>query len=269
MIRNITLLCLALLTACGSAPKKAQTTTSVPQQTTVKQLERSTVATVTSHPHATDSYTQGLLISDGKMYESIGEYGHSALRVTDITTGEVEREVKLSKDYFGEGLALRDGKLYQLTWLEEKCFVYDINTLKLLETITYKGEGWGLESYKDGFLLSDGSSTIKYVDPRSFKTISTIQVHDNRGSVNYINELEMVDSLLYANIYGSSFVAVIDPESGRVQEYIDCSELYFQIGNRTSADVLNGIAFDRENRKLYFTGKLWDTLFEVANFETK
>ncbi len=87
--------------------------------------------------------------------------------------------------------------------------------------------------------------------------------------MNYINELEMVDSLLYANIYGSSFVAVIDPESGRVQEYIDCSELYFQIGNRTSADVLNGIAFDRENRKLYFTGKLWDTLFEVANFETK
>ncbi len=149
MIRNSLLtLSIALLCACGSTPKKTQTTTTqaaIEQPT--NEVLRSTVGVVTSHPHATDSYTQGLLIHDGKLYESIGEYGHSALRVTDITTGEVEKEIKLSKDYFGEGLALRDGKLYQLTWLEEKCFVYDINTLKLLETITYKGAGWGLESY--------------------------------------------------------------------------------------------------------------------------
>lgn len=266
-ILTAALLSSALLISCGSAPKStaatSTTTATKPAKTETPAPKFSTVEILNSYPHSTESYTQGLLIHNGKMYESIGEYGHSALVVSDITTGKIEKKIPISREYFAEGLALHQNKLYQLTWMEGKCFVYDVETLRLVETLTYEGEGWGLESYEDKLIMSDGSSTLKFVDPKNFSVISTVEVHDHRGKLDMINELEMVDSLLYANIYLSPLIAVIEPTTGQVLRYIDSSKLDKAIGNKQGADVLNGIAYDSTTQKLYFTGKLWDTLFEV------
>lgn len=262
------LLALTLLVSCGNTTASSGSSSTEAQQSepkikSVKQ-EFTTAKIIRKLPHSTDAYTQGLLIDGGKMYESTGEYGQSTLRRIDIESGKVEAEVKLANQYFGEGLALLKDKLYQLTWYEGTCFVYNAKTLKQERTIRYSGEGWGLVAYRDNLLLSDGSSTIKVVDPTNFKILSSFDVKDERGKVSYINELEMVDGLLYANIYTSPLVAVINPETGIVVKYIDCTPLMRGIGNAATADVLNGIAFDSVARKLYLTGKLWDTLFEIG-----
>ncbi len=266
MIRNLIFVGLLALVSCGGAVQKTSTTktkTVEVVEDVVPEPKFTTVEIIEKLPHAVDSYTQGLLIHDGKMYESIGEYGHSALRRVDIATGKVEKEVKLASKYFAEGLALHGGLLYQITWREGKCFVYDLENFKLKETISYDGDGWGLVSYGDNLLMTDGSSTLKTVDPKTFRVISSVEVHDNVGTVRMINELEVIDSMLYANIYMSPLVAVIEPATGLVVEYIDCTALTRAIGNSDSADVLNGIAHDSASGKTYFTGKLWDTLFEV------
>lgn len=230
----------------------------------VAEPEFSTIKILNKFPHSTDGYTQGLLIEDGVMYESTGEYGHSSLRIVDLESGKVEKKIDLEGRYFGEGLAYLDGKLYQLTWMEKRCFVYDAKNLKRLATFDYEGQGWGLVSYGDKLLMSNGSSEIKVIDPKNFRIESTFEVRDNRGKVGNINELEIVNGKLYANLYTSTIVAVIDIETGIVERYIDCSPLYKAIGNRSSADVLNGIAYDSVANKLYMTGKLWDTMFEVG-----
>ncbi len=225
--------------------------------------EFSAVKFTQKYPHNTDSYTQGLLVHEGKLYESTGEYGRSQLRVSDIETGEIEREISLPSQYFGEGLAMVDGKLYQLTWMEEKCFIYDPKSLKQLGTLSYSGEGWGLTTYGDKLLMSDGTSELKLLDPKNLRVERIIEVSDNRGKVEMLNELEIIGSKIYANIYMSPLIAVINPDSGAVERYIDCSELHKNIGNRETADVFNGIAYDSVSSKVYLTGKLWDSLFEV------
>lgn len=268
-ILGTVLLSSSLLISCGSAPKSTSTTTSLstasaaPTQEEVAAPKFRSAEILNTYPHSSESYTQGLLVHNGKLYESIGEYGHSALLITDITTGKIEKRVPLSRDYFGEGLTLHQNKLYQLTWMEGKCFVYEPETLRLLETISYDGEGWGLVSYGDNLILSDGSSTLKFVDPKTFSVVSTVEVHDHRGKVEMINEMEVIDGLIYANIYLSPLVAIIEPSNGLIVGYLDCSKLFKEIGNKHSADVLNGIAYDSPSDKLYLTGKLWDTLFEI------
>ncbi len=172
------------------------------------------------------------------------------------------KEVALPDKLFGEGLALLDNKLYQLTWQEGVCRVYDLN-LNLLKTFNYRGEGWGLVAHNDELLMSNGTAIIQVKDPDTFKTIRQFEVTDQRGAVGLINELEMVDSLLYANIYMSPLVAVLDPKNGRVQKYIDCTNLYRALNNTQKIDVFNGIAYDSINHKLYMTGKYWDSTFEV------
>ncbi len=254
-----------LIASCGPTTPSSGTSDSSTKtaEQKSKSIEFTTAKIIRKLPHATDSYTQGLLVNGGKIYESTGEYGSSTLRRVDIESGKIEAEVKLPKQYFGEGLALYDGKLYQLTWMEGVCFVYDAKTLKQINTLKYNGEGWGLVAYNDKLLLSDGTSTIKVIDPKNLSEISRFDVRDSRGNVKYINELEIIDDMLYANIYTSTLVAVIDPLTGEVKKYIDCTPLAKSIGNATEADVLNGIAYDSVTGKAYMTGKLWDTMFEV------
>ncbi len=254
---------LALLASCGgAAPQKSNSTTTKNEKKT-NEPKFSTAYIVNSYAHNPHSYTQGLLIRNGKVYESTGEYGHSKLLVTDLKSGKIEKEIALSNKFFGEGLALLNDKLYQLTWLEGKCFVYDANTLQKVATLDYQGEGWGIVAYGDKLIMSNGTAELKVLDPNNFGVLKTIEVHDHRGRVSMLNELEMVDSLLYANIYTSPLVAVINPQSGSVVEYIDCSTLYKGLKSTTDIDVLNGIAYDSVARKLYLTGKRWDSLFEV------
>ncbi len=261
----IALSCLALLSCGNEANSDTNITNTTTKPETVIEPKFSTVSIVQRYAHSNQSYTQGLLISEGKLYESTGQYGESKLIVSNLTTGKVDKEVQLPSSYFGEGLALLDNKLYQLTWMEQKCLVYDKNTLKLLETLTYQGQGWGIVAHNDKLITSDGSSTLSIRDPKTFKVLSTLEVKDNRGKVNQINEMEIIDSLLYANIYLSPLIAVIDLSNGQVVEYIDCSKLFKELGDTANADVLNGIAYDSIANKLYLTGKLWDVLFEVRH----
>lgn len=259
-MKTLFLLLFPLMISCGStAPAKKGMTASA----AIAAPKFSTVKVVDRHLHATDSYTQGLLVEDGKFYESTGEYGRSKLRVVDIESGKIEQEVSLADRYFGEGLALYKDKLYQLTWMEGVCFVYDRKTLKLLKTINYQGEGWGIVAREDSLMISNGTAEIHVVDPENLRSIRTMTVRDDRGQVDMLNELEMIDGKLYANIYMSPIIAVIDPDSGIVERYLDCSALPAQLGNSSGADVFNGIALDESTGKLYLTGKFWDTLFEV------
>ncbi|MFI3299102.1 MAG: glutaminyl-peptide cyclotransferase [Rikenellaceae bacterium] len=265
-MRVFYLIALCFFVGCGggvATNSSSSIATTKTEQKTIEAPNFKSVKVVRKFPHNPSSYTQGLLFADGKMYESTGQYGDSKLMVVDINSGKVEKEVALSGDFFGEGLALLAGKLYQLTWMEGKCFVYDANSLRKLETLSYSGEGWGLVAYGDELLMSDGTSQIKVIDPTTFRVKRSFDVEDNRGKVRYLNELEIIDGKLYANIYCSDLIAVIDIQSGRVLEYLDCTKLVHQIGNKPSADVINGIAYDSLSQKLYLTGKLWDTLFEV------
>lgn len=215
------------------------------------------------YPHQSDAYTQGLLFDDGKLYESTGEYGSSTVRITDLKSGKVEKRVDLEPKFFGEGLALLDGSLYQLTWREGQVFVYDRTTLNKTAAHSLSGEGWGITTDSKNLYVSNGTSRITVYDPQTFKVIRSFDVADDRSSVEYINELEWIDGKIWANIYTSSTVAIIDPESGVVEEFLDLSELERLIGNPAQADVLNGIAYDEKTGRVWVTGKNWDTLFEI------
>lgn len=261
-MRNLLLSLLFLCVSCGAGvPQKPATTQA---QTKVVEPKFLTAKIIATYPHHADAYTQGLLWHDGKFYESLGEYGHSSVRRIDPNTGKVEMEKRNSARDFGEGLALIGESLYQLTWHEGEAFVYDLKTLRQTSTFKYQGEGWGLTS-ADGLLyMSDGSSTIRIVDPATFRTLRTIEVRDNKGEVDMLNELEWIDGRLWANIYLMPVMAIIDPSTGFVESYVDCTALTRAVGNPSDVDVLNGIAYDSATKRIFVTGKLYDTLFEIA-----
>lgn len=259
-MKGILYIMVGLLVACGaSAPKQAPAEASA----TVPQPQMRTAKVVASYPHDPKAYTQGLLVVDGVMYESTGEYGHSTLRQVTPKTGKVVHQEKLDGRYFGEGLAADDrGNLYQLTWREGKVFVYDRKTLNKTATYDLQGEGWGLVWHAGELFLSDGSATIKVLDPQTFSVKRTIAVRSDLGPVEWLNELEWVDGTLWANVYTTPLIAVIDPTSGVVVEWIDCSALERNITSPTR-DVMNGIAYDSVARRVFLTGKNWETLFEI------
>lgn len=262
MFRSLILL---LLVACGATSPKSATVAS--SQTAEKEIVAAprfhSAKLVATLPHDDQAYTQGLLIEGGKFYESTGQYGLSSLRRVDPATGRVEKREELPRNFFGEGLALDDkGKLYQLTWREGKAFVYDLKTFKKTATYLISGEGWGVVWHDGVLYVSDGTSTIRVYDPMSFKHLRTIEVRTDRGALADLNELEWVEGRLWANVYFTNFIVAIDPESGVVEEVVDCSALEKQITN-PAADVLNGIAYDSIAKKLYVTGKNWEKIFQI------
>lgn len=215
------------------------------------------------YPHDPTAYTQGLLYHDGKLYESTGERGRSSIRVSEVATGKVLRKRDLDKKYFGEGLALLGGKLYQLTWEEGVVFVYDIDNFENRTELPLAGEGWGITTDGTHLYVTDGSTRITKYDA-AFRKISSVEVADNRQTINFLNELEWINGKIWANVYTTDLIAVINPETGVVEQYIDCSVLNQKIGNKATADVLNGIAYDPTSKKIWLTGKDWDTLFEIT-----
>lgn len=221
------------------------------------------IAIVKRYPHDKKSYTQGLLFHNGLLYESVGQRGRSAIQAVEIESGKIVKKKELDKKYFGEGVALLGGKLYQLTWEEGVVFVYDVEDFDKVSQYPLAGEGWGITTDGTWLYLSDGSHKIYKYDPDGFKKISQIEVVTDSGKVDYINELEWIDGKIWANIYLSNNIVVIDPQSGMVERVIDCSILERNIGNRSRADVLNGIAYNPATKQLWLTGKDWDTLFEV------
>lgn len=226
-----------------------------------------TYEVVGAFPHDSRAFTQGLLFHDGKLLESTGLYGQSSLREVDLATGAVLRKWAVPRQYFAEGLALLDGKLFQLTWRENKALVYDLNAdpkgfLKVAE-FTYTGEGWGLTTDGHWLIMSDGTSALRFLNPGTFAVDHTIQVLRNGMSQTNLNELEYVKGEIYANIWMTDWVARIDPASGTVTGMIDFSHLLPAADRTMRTDVLNGIAYDPAADRLFITGKNWPKLFEV------
>lgn len=225
---------------------------------------KKTAQIIAEFPHNSSSFTQGLAFYNGKLYEGTGDpgdQGNTIVGQVDLTTGEIVNSMGLQAGYFGEGITVLNDKLYQLTWKNQKCYVYDVNTLQLLSEFNYKGEGWGLTHDGTSLIMSDGTERIVFRNPETFAIERTIEVYNNQGPINYLNELEYIDGKIYANVWTTAGVAVFDPKTGKVLEEIDGSEL-FKLG-RGTGEVLNGIAHNPATGKTYMTGKNWIKLFEV------
>lgn len=216
---------------------------------------------VSTLPHDTDSFTQGLLIHQHHLYEGTGRKGRSRLRKIDLTTGEVQQEHALGNAYFGEGLALLDDRLYQLTWQSELAFVYDLEFKPQGERI-YLGEGWGLTTLGQELVMSNGSQVLNFLKPSNFMVLRSLEVTAAEKPVAMLNELEVVEGEIWANVYTTDYIARIDPSTGKVTGWVDLRGLLSESERRYS-DVLNGIAYDQESKKLYVTGKLWPKIFEI------
>lgn len=217
---------------------------------------------VATFPHDTGAYTQGLVYVEGTLYESTGQYGQSDVRTVDLTTGRVLSSHALSGDRFGEGLTLLDGKLYQLTWRSGVGYIYDAATLSPIDSFTYTGQGWGLTTDGQRLIMSDGTATLRFLDPGTLAVTGELAVQDRGAPLTQINELEYVAGDVYANIYQSDWIVRIDLESGAVEQWIDLANL-LPSSQRAVTDVLNGIAYDASTGHFLVTGKLWPSMFEL------
>jgi len=261
------LFAVALASAC---PKPAEETvapvdirpTEPSHPATEAPIEELRVRVIREYPHATDAFTQGLIWHDGVMYESTGQYGESSLRRVRLQDGKVLAERALDPNLFGEGLAVVDNRLIQLTWRSGLAIVSDLASLEERGTIRYPGEGWGLCFDGAALVMSDGSSILEFRDPQSMELLREVTVLRNGRPVPRLNELECVDAEIYANVWQRDEILRIDAKTGRVTATIDASGLLSR-AEALRADVLNGIAYKPESKTFLLTGKLWPHVFEV------
>ncbi len=249
--------------ACGEAPH-GDGAAATPVTTPAGQPAQLAVQVMAVYPHDAGAFTQGLLLHDGALYESTGLYGQSSLRRVALTTGEVGQRVDLAPVLFGEGLALAGGRLFQITWRERLALVYDLAFQKV-GSFTYEGEGWGLCFDGDRLIMSDGSARLAMRDPLTFAVTSHLDVQRAGRPAGRLNELECVGDDVYANLWPTDRIAVIDKHSGAVRAEIDTSDLLTAAERQAIAHeaVLNGIAYDEQTRTFLITGKLWPKLFRV------
>jgi glutamine cyclotransferase len=218
---------------------------------------------VNTYPHDINAYTQGFEFYNGVLLEGTGQYKESTLRKTDHTTGKVTQQIKLEDNYFGEGITVLNGKIYQLTWKEKTGFVYDVNTLKLEKKFTFETDGWGLTNDGTNLYMSDGSEKIYIVDPATFKVVDSISVYTAGSKIDSINEMEWINGKIWANIYQKDVIAVIDPKTGAVENVINCAELKSKVTQHPEIDYFNGIAYNPSTKTYFVTGKNWDKTFEL------
>ena len=233
-----------------------------PQAAGSRRVEELVARVLKVYPHDAKAFTQGLVYFDGGLFESTGLNGRSSIRRVNPDSGVVEAEVALDATLFGEGLARVNDELIQLTWKNGKAFVWNLSNLERIREHTYPGEGWGLCFDGKRLVMSDGSDRLTFRDPRSFEEEGGVRVLRAGQAVRQLNELECVDGMVYANVWGSDYIARIDPASGEVTGWIDASGL-LQGAERMNTDVLNGIAHVPERNTFLITGKLWPNLFEV------
>ena len=217
-----------------------------------------------TYPHDSNAFTQGLILVDGRLYESTGLNGKSSLRMVDLSTGQVLQKYDLPVEYFGEGLTAWGSTLIQLTWQAHRAFVYDRFSFSLQRTFAYEGEGWGLTHDKTRLILSDGTPYLRFLDPHSFKQTRRLRVTDESGHpVEKLNELEYVKGEIYANIWQSDEIVRISPRTGKVLGRIDLNGIIDKRELESPDAVLNGIAYDPTGDRLFITGKRWPKLFEI------
>jgi glutamine cyclotransferase len=222
------------------------------------------IKSVRQYPHNDSSFTQGLCFYNGKMFEGTGDpktIGATLVAEVELNTGKILKRRTKPQPIFGEGITVMNGELYQISWKNDSCFVYSAANLSPLRAYTYSGEGWGITHNQKLLIMSDGSEKIYFRDPKTFEVLKVISVFTHQGPVTYLNELEYVDGMLYANIWMSNIVAVIDPSTGRVIATVDATEIVKE--GKGNGEVLNGIAYNPATKKTYLTGKYWSKLFEV------
>jgi glutamine cyclotransferase len=218
--------------------------------------------TVGVYPHDSSAFTQGLEYFGGFLYESTGKTGQSSLRKVELVSGKVLQKTELAPQYFGEGLTIFRGKIYQITWLSNSGFVYDLKTFRKLSEFQYYGEGWGLTHDEANLILSDGTNRLRYLDPETFKVVRTVEVYAGKEAVPNLNELEFIEGDIYANVWHSNRIARIAPDTGMVRAWIDFSSLAPQ-EQKEPESVLNGIAFDAVQHRFFVTGKNWSHVYEA------
>lgn len=218
---------------------------------------------VNSYPHDPTSYTQGFVWADGGFYESSGLYGQSKLRRLEFPSGKVLKQIQIDPELFAEGLTLIEPRLIQLTWKSHRGFVYDKDTFRLLQEFSYDTEGWGLTFDGKNLILSDGSSDLFYLDPQTFKPTKTLPVTMNGEPVRELNELEFIEGEIWANVWQTDLIIRINPSTGQVASFLNLKSILRPSERPGSEAVLNGIAYDPVQKRIFITGKLWPRIFEI------
>lgn len=218
---------------------------------------------VNRYPHDTKAFTEGFEFHNGELYEGTGLVGESGVRRSDLTTGALLAYKELPPPHFGEGVTVFKGTVYELTWKDGIGFKYDARSFAPRGGFTYTGEGWGLTHDDHSLIMSDGTSVLRFLDPTTFKVQRTLAVTADGMSVPRLNELERIHGELWANVWQSSTIARIDPQSGTVIAWVDISPLTSQIPAGDTVDVANGIAYDSAADRIFVTGKLWSTVYEI------
>ena len=221
---------------------------------------RYSVKVVKEYPHDSRAYTQGLFFHDGRMYESTGEWGRSSFRIVDLESGKVQRKLDFDKKYFGEGSVILGDEMYMLTWTSKVAFVYDAATLEFKRTCAYPREGWGLTTDGKSLIASDGSCFLYFMD-NTFRVQRKLKVTMEDRPLRYLNELEWIDGKIWANVYTTDMIVIINPSSGKVEGLVDCGGLLPKKLKKPETDVLNGIAV--KDGRIFVTGKNWPKLFEI------
>ncbi|WP_418992478.1 glutaminyl-peptide cyclotransferase [Alistipes sp.] len=246
------------LTACGG-PARAKRPAAEPQPAPAEYTYRIRAV----YPHSRTAYTQGLFYADGLLWEGTGQHGESVLRTTDLETGRSRVVARLPRSEFGEGIALLGGEVFQLTWQSNTAHVWDAATGRKLREHRYPGEGWGLTTDGRKLYMSDGTANIYTVDPASFRREKTTTVTFEGRPVNYLNELEWIEGKIWANVYTTDQVVILDPATGRVEGVVDLTGLLPDQEATETTDVLNGIAYDADAKRIFLTGKNWPKLYEI------
>ena len=257
---------LLALVALALAPVPLQAQQAVPSAAQEEQAAPVTVldpVLVATYPHDPAAFTQGLLWHDGALYESTGREGQSGVRRVTLETGAVEASSALPADQFGEGLALLGDTLVSLTWMDGEIHRWDLATLAPIDTRRTRLEGWGLTSDGTHLIHSDGSATVRWLDPETLEVVRDVEVTLNGRPVDQLNELEWVDGMVVANVWHEGFLLFIDPASGAVRAVADLRPLVEENGNADPEAVLNGVAFNPQGDRLFVTGKLWASLYEI------
>jgi glutaminyl-peptide cyclotransferase len=218
---------------------------------------------VHSYPHDIEAFTQGLFYDKGVLYEGTGQKSGSTLREVELQTGKVIKQYNLDASLFGEGIALYHDRIYQVTWENKVGFIYDKATFNVINKIYYSTQGWGLTTVNDKIVMSDGSNVLAFYEPEMFTIVSRIEVYDYEKKVDSLNELEYINGEIWANIWMSDLIARIDPATGKVLAYIDLKGLLPEAEKTPETDVLNGIAYDPDGKRIFVTGKKWPRLFEI------
>ncbi len=225
--------------------------------------KQSTYSIVQEFPHDPKAFTQGLAWDKGNVYEATGLYGQSSLRRVDLQTGKVEFKHDYDQQIFAEGITILEDKIYQLTWKNKRIFQYDKNDFSLIRSYDFPYEGWGITHDNEQLIVSDGTAKLYFLDPKTLAEKRRISVHDDQGQVGRLNELEYVNGKIYANIWKTDRIAIISPKDGVVTSYLDLSGLSTNMESDKKPDVLNGIMYDSRDDRLFVTGKLWPSLFEI------